>query len=109
MSNLPALVKPDPDPVLTQFNCLIDELLSGNLNRSKFQPWEIEIIVDMVDCELPRASGCIAMLREYQKAVQQRTREGALVLLKLSEYLESQGKSSRHVRRAHATSGHAIA
>jgi hypothetical protein len=83
------------DAVLTQFNRLIDELLRGNLKRSKFWPWEIEILVDMVSCDLPGTSQRVNILREYQNAVQRRIKDGARFPLKLSEYLELQGKSSR--------------
>jgi hypothetical protein len=78
----------DHDAVLMQFNRLMEELISGNLNRSSFRPWEVEILVDMVRSKLPGASRRVIMLREYQNAVQQRIREGAQVPLKLSEYLQ---------------------
>ena len=78
-----------------QFNRLIEELLSGNLKRSKFQHWEIDILVDMLGCTLPGAARSVNILRKYQKAIQQRIKEGARVPLKLSEYLELKGKSSR--------------
>src|ERR1700676_1169193 len=84
----------DHDSVPMQFDRLIEEVLSGSLNRSRFRPWEIGILVDMVSCELPGASRCVTMLRQYQAAIQQRMREGAQVPMKLSEYLELQGKSS---------------
>jgi hypothetical protein len=81
------MLDPDHDAVVTQFNRLIEELLSGNLNRSRFQPWEIDILVDMVGCSLPGANRFVNILREYQNAVQQRILEGARAPLKLSEYL----------------------
>jgi hypothetical protein len=90
------------DAVLMQFNRLIEELIRGSLNRSSFQPWEVEILVDMVRCTLPGASRRVTMLREYQNAVQQRIREGAQVPPKLSEYLQLKGKSSNLARRAQA-------
>lgn len=89
------MLDPDHESVLVQFNRLIEELLSGNIKRSRFQPWEIQILVDIVSCEMSGASRCVAMLREYQKAVQQRMREGARVPMKLSEFLELQGKRSQ--------------
>jgi hypothetical protein len=76
------------DAVLAQFNRLIEELLTGNLNRSTFRPWEVQILVDMVSCHLPGALGHVSILRDYQKAVQRRMRDGARVPQKLSEYLE---------------------
>ena len=90
----------EQDAVLMQFDRLIEELIRGSLNRSSFQPWEVEILVDMVRCKLPGASRRVTMLREYQNAVQQRIREGAQVPPKLSEYLRLKGKSSNFARRA---------
>lgn len=86
------MIELDNDALLAQFNQLIDELLHGRLNRTKFRPWEIEILVDIVSCNLPMASQCVNILRQYQNAVQQRIREGAQVPLKLSEYLELRAK-----------------
>jgi hypothetical protein len=82
------MLETNSDAVLAQFNRLIEELLAGNLNRSTFRPWEIQILVDMVGCHLPDASGRVSILRDYQKAVQRRMRDGARVPQKLSEYLE---------------------
>jgi hypothetical protein len=86
------MIELDNDALLAQFKQLIDELLHGRLNRTKFRPWEIEILVDIVSCNLPMASQCVNILRQYQNAVQQRIREGAQVPLKLSEYLELKAK-----------------
>jgi hypothetical protein len=87
--------------VLMQFNRLMEELISGNLNRSKFEPWEVEILVDIVRCELPGPSRRGAILREYQNAVEQQMREGAQIPPKLSEYLQLKASSSNVTRRAH--------
>jgi hypothetical protein len=95
----------DNDAVLTQFNCLIEEVIRGRLNRSRFRPWEIEILVDMVSCNLPAASQWVNILRAYQNFVQRRLREGARVPLKLSEYLELHAGG----RRFKAISGERVA
>jgi hypothetical protein len=90
MSSNAYIVDPDKGAVLRQFNHLIEELLSGNLHRSRFQPWEIDILVDMVSCHLPGAAQSAGTLREYQKVAERRIRKGARVPLKLSEYLQLQ-------------------
>ena len=59
----------DPEVFLAQFNRLLTELLRGNMNRNTFQPWEIEILLDIESCQL-RESNKREILRRYQKAVQ---------------------------------------
>jgi len=78
---------PDTDVLLAQFNRLIQELLRGNMNRNTFRPWEIELLLDIEECNL-RDSNRREILRRYQKAVQRHVDRGASSLLKLSEYLE---------------------
>ena len=79
---------PDSDAVLAQFNRLTKGLFEGNSRRNAFQPWEMDILLDMVMCDLGTASK-VGILRQYQKAVQRRMEKGARLPLKLSEYLES--------------------
>jgi hypothetical protein len=90
--------EPDSDEVLAQFNRLIEELVSGNLHRSTFQPWEIVILLDMTTCYWSGSSKRRSILREYQKAVQQHMQAGARTPLKLSEYMASL-QVSRNQRR----------
>jgi hypothetical protein len=71
---------------LAQFMRLLDDLLTGNLQRSKFQAWEIEILLDIESCDLPGPVKHQA-LREYQDAVRAQMEKGADRPLKFSEYL----------------------
>jgi len=79
---------PDSDAILAQFNRLIQELLRGNMQRNTFRPWEIEILLDIENCNL-RDGNRRDILKRYQKAVQRHMDKGARLPLKLSEYLES--------------------
>src|SRR5262245_34959306 len=72
--------------VLTRFNRLIQELLRGTMNRNTFQPWEIEILLDIEACNL-REGVRRETLRRYQKAVQRTMEKGAPAPFRLSEYL----------------------
>jgi hypothetical protein len=83
------MAEPDSYEVLAQFNQLIEELIGRNLHRSTFRPWEIGILVDMVECNQRGFSTREKILRDYQKAVQEHMQAGARSPLKLSEYLES--------------------
>jgi len=79
---------PDSDAVLAQFNRLIQELLRGSMQRNTFRPWEVELLLDIENCNL-RETSKREILRRYQKAVQRHMEKGARLPLKLSEYLEA--------------------
>lgn len=79
---------PDADAVLAQFNRLIQEVLRGNMHRTTFRPWEVEILLDIESCGL-RDAARRETLRRYQRAVQRQMEKGGGSPLKLSEYLES--------------------
>jgi hypothetical protein len=73
--------------MLNRFNRLINELLRGAIVRNTFQPWEVEILLDIDSCELePRKRQDI--LRQYQKAVGRQLETGAGPPMKMSEYLQ---------------------
>ncbi len=76
---------------LNRFNRLMQELIRGNMNRNTFQPWEIEILLDIDACQI-REPVKRETLRRYQKAVQRSMERGAPTPLRLSEYLN--GKKS---------------
>ncbi len=99
----------DPEVVLAQFNRLIQELLRGNINRNCFQPWEIELLLDIEACHL-RDANKREVLRRYQKAVQRLMENGAPAPLKLSAFLDANRarKEQMQVARASAAA-HAIA
>ena len=84
----------DSEALLNRFNRLMQELIRGNMNRNTFQPWEIEILLDIEMCNL-REAVKRETLRRYQKAVQRSMEKGARTPLKLSEYLEGK-KSAVH-------------
>jgi hypothetical protein len=73
--------------MLNRFNRLIGELLRGAIVRNTFQPWEVEILMDMDTCGLePRKRQEI--LRQYQKAVTRQMETGPGPPMKLSDYLQ---------------------
>ena len=73
--------------MLNRFNRLISELLRGAIVRTTFQPWEVDLLLDMQNCEIePRKRPEI--LRQYQKAVQKQMECGPGPPMKLSEYLQ---------------------
>jgi hypothetical protein len=82
---------PDHDAVLTQFNLLMGELLAGEIRRSHFRPWEIDILLDVKGCAV-RGSRLYQILREYQKAVQAELEKQAQFPLRFSDFLERREK-----------------
>ncbi len=83
------------EAVLTRFNKLMQKLVRGTMNRNTFQPWEIEILLDIEICNL-REAVKRETLRRYHKAVQRAMEKGAPVPFKLSQYLA--GKKSDPAR-----------
>ena len=78
----------DGECVLIRFNRLMREVEQGAVNRNCFQPWEIELLVDMDACQLP-ARRKRETLRRYERAFRRRIERGSSEPLKLSEYLRA--------------------
>ena len=81
-------VTADPEVLLAQFNRLVQELLRGTVSRNCFQPWEIELLLDIEACHL-RDANKRETLRRYQKAVQRLMEKGAQAPMKLSAFLDA--------------------
>ncbi len=84
----------DSEARLNRFNRLMQELIRGTITRNTFQPWEIEILLDIEGCQI-REPVKRETLRRYQKAVQRSMEKGAQMPLRLSEYLN--GKKGAQV------------
>lgn len=78
----------DPEIVLGRFHRLIQDFLRGGTERTCFEPWEIELLLDIEDCRISKHSRR-AVLQRYQRAVERQLDYGQLPPMKLSEYLES--------------------
>jgi hypothetical protein len=73
--------------MLNRFRRLMKEVMAGNIARSSFHPWEVEILVDMEGCDLdPRRR--TEILRQYQRAVEKQMETGPGPPMKLSEFLQ---------------------
>jgi hypothetical protein len=78
----------DSEARLNRFNRLMQELIRGAMNRNTFQPWEIDILLDIEACQILEPVKR-ETLRRYQKAVQRSMEKGAQMPLRLSEYLNA--------------------
>lgn len=80
-------VSSDSEARLSRFRKLIHELEMGLTDRNVFQPWEVELLLDIHDCELPR-SRRTALLKRYSRAVERQMENGGTTPMKLSDYLK---------------------
>lgn len=87
---------PATEGTLQQFNRLIQDLLKGGVRRNQFQPWEISLLLDMDQCELPKGRR-FEILRRYQRAANRRYEDGSPDLLKLSDYLSRKRETQQTV------------
>lgn len=72
--------------MINRFNRLIGEVMRGVLARNSFQPWEVEILLDLDQCQLEKRRR-VDILRQYQKAVERQVNNGDGPPMKLSEFL----------------------
>ena len=77
----------DKELMRWRFQRLTNELISGALSRTSFQPWEVDVLLDLSDCTLPSKSRA-QTLRQYQKAVSRQLDGSDGPPMKLSEYLQ---------------------
>jgi hypothetical protein len=76
---------------LNRFNRLVNELIRGAIARNSFQPWEVEILLDIDGCQLDRRRR-MDTLRQYQRAVERQLSSGIGYPMKLSEFLEQKAR-----------------
>jgi hypothetical protein len=72
--------------MLNRFNRLIGEVMRGALARNSFQPWEVDILMDLENCQLDRRRR-LDILRQYQKAVERQMTTGPGPPMTLSQFL----------------------
>ena len=54
----------DTDEILLRFNRLIRELLRGGTGRETFHPWEVDLLLDIRNCQI-KQSAWEGVLRRY--------------------------------------------
>jgi hypothetical protein len=85
--------------MLNRFRRLVGELMRGATARNVFQPWEMEILLDIETCGLDRRRR-METLRQYQKAVERQLESGTGPPMRLSEYLVRRGRRTDEERAA---------
>jgi hypothetical protein len=78
----------DSEVILPRFNRLMQDVIKGSFQRTSFEPWEVELLLDIQGC-VSEVETRRDLLKRYQKAVQKQLgRRGQRPML-LSEYVES--------------------
>jgi hypothetical protein len=74
-----------------RFRRLIAEVLRGKTRRTVFQPWEVELLVEIDSCGLdPKRR--TRTLRSYVRAVERHLEQGPGPPMKLEEFLATRGR-----------------
>lgn len=73
------------------FNQLVQELISGTVQRHVFTQWELELLLDLQTCSIRKCARA-DVLRRYLKAVQQHFTNNTSDLLRLSAFLEHENR-----------------
>lgn len=77
---------------ITAINQLVQELIAGTVRRSTFTQWELELLLDLQNCRVRKASRP-DMLRRYMRAVQlQYVKYPAATPLRLATFLGWEAK-----------------
>jgi hypothetical protein len=77
--------------MLNRFRRLVRDLQRGTITRTDFQPWEVDILLDIENCQLERGRR-EETLRRYQQAVERQLETGPGPPMKLSEFLKLRGQ-----------------
>jgi hypothetical protein len=81
------------------FNQLVQELISGTIQRHVFTQWELELLLDLQTCSIRKCARA-DVLRRYLKAVQQHFTDDASNLLRLSAFVEQESQQRTSSRPA---------
>lgn len=84
---MPANELIDQELMLNRFKRLIGEVTRGVVARNSFQRWEVEILLDLDNCQLERRRR-MEIFRQYERAVERQMTDGPGPPMKLSEFLE---------------------
>lgn len=77
---------------LANLDTLLSDLIAGRFHRTTFQPWEVEVLLDIEACNIGDANKK-QLLKRYQKAAHRWFERGGRTLLLLSDY-----RARRHCR-----------
>jgi hypothetical protein len=76
----------DRELMLNRFKRLMGELLRGQFSRQSFEPWEVDILIDLDECQLDSRRR-MDILKQYQRAVERQLDVSDGPPMKLSQFL----------------------
>ena len=71
---------------LQRFKRLFSDLLRGEIRRNNFDPWEVDLLLDIQACQVPSRRR-MEILRQYERAVIRQLQSGPGPPMKLSHFL----------------------
>jgi hypothetical protein len=77
--------------MLNRFKRLLAEFMRGNMTRNCFHSWEIDLLIDFMQCEVNRRRRT-EILKQYERAVERQLQSGSGPPMKLSAFLEQRAK-----------------
>ena len=77
--------------MLNRFRRLVRDLQRGTITRTDFHPWEVDILLDIENCQLERGRR-EETLRRYQQAVERQLETDPGPPMKLSAFLKLRGQ-----------------
>lgn len=84
--------------MLSRFQRLLADVIRGSMRRNSFQPWELEILMDMETVDLGRRR--LEILRQYGRAVEKQMQTGPGPPMKLSEYMLLRAERAARTRKS---------
>ena len=82
---------------LAQFNILMAELIQGGPNRSVFQKWEMDLLLDFGACRI-RKTARPEILKRYQRLVQTHMLRGEYSFAPFSVFLAAERARRNRIR-----------
>ena len=83
----------DVELMINRFNRLVKEILAEEVRRTSFQPWEVDLLLDLQECTLTRSRRNEALQR-YQRAVQHQLERGQIPPTRFGEFVGRRARRS---------------
>ena len=80
--------------MFNRFQRLIAEVIRGEMRRTVFQSWEVDLLIDIETCRLS-SKRRVGTLRQYVRAVERQLEKGPGPPMKLSEFLEVRARRGK--------------
>ena len=80
-----------------RFIRLVRELIQGEVRRTSFQPWEVNLLLDLQECRLVPSRRNEALQR-YQRAVLRQLEKRELPPIRFSEFVGRRSKEPIPIR-----------